>query len=279
MTTVVFGASGNVGKYVAAGLDSAGVRVRRTSRDPGAAGFPSGVEVVAADLERPETVSAALEGARRVFLYAKPDGIEGFVAAAESAGVRQVVLLSSAAVVMGDAALSPIGVAHAVVESAIQKSGMDWTFIRPGMFATNALWWWQKSIREEGVVRLPYPDALTTPVHEKDLAALAVAALTEPGHEGRAYSVTGPEALTLRQQVRHIGEAVDRDIAVDSTTVDQARAELLKTLPPFAVDGILAGWKAGIGVPAPVPTGVAEIIGRPAHTFAQWAIDHASDFR
>ncbi|MFC8529291.1 hypothetical protein [Nocardia sp. NPDC057227] len=80
------------------------------------------------------------------------------------------------------------------------------------MFATNALWWWQRSVRERGTVRLPYPGARTVPVHEKDVAALAVTALTERGHRGRAYFVTGPEALTLRRQVGLIGAAIGRDI-------------------------------------------------------------------
>ncbi|MET9488602.1 NAD(P)H-binding protein [Nocardia sp. NPDC006630] len=278
MTTVVFGASGNVGKYVAAGLDSLGVPVRLTSRDLSTAGFPPSADAVAADIERPETLSAALEGAQRVFLYAKPDGIDGFVAAAESAGVRHVVLLSSAAVVTSDPTLDPIAQVHAIVEAAIEKSGLDWTFIRPGMFATNSLWLWQRTIRENGIVRLPYPDARTTPVHEKDLAALAVTALTDPGHEGRSYLVSGPEALPLRQQVRHIGEAIGRDIVIEEVGANQARTELLKILPPIAADGILAAWKAGAGT-SPVPTSVEAITRRPAHTFAQWAHDHAADFR
>jgi uncharacterized protein YbjT (DUF2867 family) len=104
------------------------------------------------------------------------------------------------------------------------------------MFAGNTLWWWGRSIRAGGVVRLPYPDVWTAPVHEKDLAALAVTALTEPGHHGRAYPVRGPE-LTVADQVRHIGTALRREIPVEVVT------------------------------------------GKPARTFAQWAEDHAVDFR
>lgn len=279
MTTVVFGASGKVGRYVAAGLNSTGAHVRLTSREPGAARFASDAEVVAADLERPETLPAALDGAQRVFLYTNPEGINGFIAAAESAGVQHVVLLSSGAVLRSDPMDNPISRMHTIVESAIEKSGLEWTFIRPGMFASNALWWWQQSVRTEGVVRLPYPDAETAPVHEKDLAALAVTALTEPGHHGRGYVVTGPESLTLRRQVQHIGDAIGRDIAVEQNTVEQARAELAKTMPAFGVESVLTGWEAGTLTPAPVLTTIEEVTGRPAHTFAQWANDHAADFR
>ncbi|MBF6339930.1 NAD(P)H-binding protein [Nocardia abscessus] len=278
MVTVVFGARGNVGRHVAAGLISRGEQVRLTGRAPDAAGFPPGAQVVAADLERPDTLPAALEGAERVFLYAKPDGIDGFVSAAETSGVRHVVLLSSGAVLQNNAD-NPIARMHTVVESAIEKSDLEWTFIRPGMFATNALWWWQKSIRDEGVVRMPYPDSRTAPIHEQDLAAIAVTALTEPGHHGHAYSVWGPESLTLRQQVRHIGEAIGRDIAFEAVSVEQARTALSASMPAIGVEAVIAGWEAGTVAPPQVSTIIEEITGRPARTFAQWAQDHATDFR
>lgn len=83
-----------------------------------------------------------LAGADKVFLYAKPEQIEAFVTAARSAGVRQVVLLSSVSVVMATSEQNPIARMHRTVEQAIERSGLDWTFIRPGMFATNARWWW-----------------------------------------------------------------------------------------------------------------------------------------
>jgi uncharacterized protein YbjT (DUF2867 family) len=234
---------------------------------------------MAADLERPETLPAALEGAEKVFLYAKPDGVQGFVAAARSAGVRHVVLLSSGAVVNSDAEHNPIARQHRLVEVAIEQSGMAWTFIRPGMFATNTLWWWTRSIRTEGVVRAPYPDAQTAPVHEKDMAALATTALTEPGHHQQAYTVYGPESLTLRQQVEQIGDAIDRKITFEVLSIEDARVELGKTMPPIGVETILRLWAAGNGTRAPVSTIVQKITGQPAHTFAQWAKDHADAFR
>ncbi|MFI2334206.1 NAD(P)H-binding protein [Nocardia rhamnosiphila] len=243
------------------------------------AGFPPGAQVVAADLEYSETLPATLEGAERVFLYAIPDGIEEFVAAAETAGVRHVVLLSSGAVLQSETDQNPIARSHRIVEAALEKSDLAWTFIRPGMFATNALWWWQRSIREEGRVRMPYPEARTAPVHERDMAALAVTALTEPGHRRRAYSVWGPEALTLRQQVQRIGAAIGREIAVEVVSVDRARAELSETMPAIGVEAVLAGWLAGTEAPPAVSTIIEEVTGRPGRTFADWATDHAHDFR
>ncbi|MEV4113230.1 NAD(P)H-binding protein [Nonomuraea sp. NPDC049695] len=278
MVMVVFGARGNVGRHVAAGLLAAGERVRVTSRDPEKGGLPAGAEVVAADLERPETLPAALEGAAKVFVYAKPDGVAGFAEAARSAGVRQVVLLSSAAVVIKGADRNPIALQHRAVETALEESGLDWTFIRPGMFATNTLWWWREPIRGKGAVRLPYPESQTAPVHEKDLAALAVTALREPGHERQAYTVYGPESLTLRRQVELIGEAIGRTIAIEVISAEEAREELGRTMPPIGVEVTMRQWAARDGVPAQTSAVVEKVTGRAAHTFAEWAADHAADF-
>jgi uncharacterized protein YbjT (DUF2867 family) len=271
LVTVVFGARGNVGRHVVAGLRATGAEVRPTSRTAAEAGF------VAADLERPESLPPALDGAEKVFVYAKPDGIEGFVAAAESAGVRHVVLLSSAAVVT--AAGSPIAEQHRLVEAALERSGLDWTFIRPGMFATNTLWWWQRSISAGGAVRTPYPDAETAPIHERDLAALAVTALTETGHAEQAYTVYGPESLTLRRQIELIGDALGRKIDVETVSVEAARTEMGRTIPAIGVETFLRQWAARDGSPAEISTTVRDVTGSPAHTFAEWAVDHADDFR
>ena len=279
MAMVVFGARGNVGRHVAAGLLAAGEQVRVTSRNPATARFPPQLRVAAADLEEPGTLPAALAGAASVFLYAKPAGIQGFVEAARAAGVRHVVLLSSAAVVNADAEHNPIARLHRAVELAIEQSGIGWTFIRPGMFAANTRWWWAEPIRRASAVRLPWPDAQTAPVHEKDIAALAVAALAGHAHSGQAYTVYGPQSLNLRQQVRHIGDAIGREISLSVIAAGQARQELAASTSPAAADAVMGAWRAGNGGPAPTSVIVEKVTGRPARTFAEWAADHADDFR
>jgi len=279
VVTVVFGARGNVGRHVAAGLLARGEQVRVTSRNPATAGFPPQAQVAAADLEQPATLPAALAGAGKVFLYARPAGVQGFAEAARAAGVGHVVLLSSAAVVSADAEHNPIARQHRAVELAIEQSGIDWTFIRPGMFATNTRWWWAEPIRTANAVRMPYPDAQTAPVHEKDMAALAVTALTGEGHGHQAYTVYGPQSLTLRQQAAHIGDAIGREISIKVIAAGQAREELAATMSPAGADAVLRAWQAGNAGPAQTSDIVEKITGRPAHTFAQWAADHADDFR
>jgi uncharacterized protein YbjT (DUF2867 family) len=277
MTFVVFGARGSVGGQILQELLAAGRPVRATSRT--AAGFGPGVESMTADLDQPETLGRALEGATGVFLYAHPAGADGFVSAARAAGVQRVVLLSSGAVGRPGSEDSPIARMHRTVEEALEKSGLEWTFIRGGMFATNALGLWAASIRRDGRVALPYPEARTAPVHEADLATLAVAALTTDGHAGRAYPLWGPEALTQREQIARISAAAGRPIVVDEVGADQARAEMSRTMPAAAVDAVLTVWASSVTHPTETSTLIPDLLGRPARTFADWAADHADAFR
>ena len=276
MTTVVFGARGNVGARVTAALRAAGEDVRPTSRDPERAGLGAGA--VAADLTDPATLPAALAGAEQVFLYAHPEGVDGFVGAARAAGVRRVVLLSSAALARPGNEDSPIARRHRAVEEAIEASGLEWTFLRAGMFATNTRVW-APSIVAAQRVGLPYPEAQTAPLHEADIAAVAVEALTAGGHAGRAYTLWGPESLTLREQVAAIAAAIGRPIAVETVSPDRASAAMGRTMPEMAVAAILRVWAAGQDRPAEVSTVVAQVTGRPARTYVEWARDHADDFR
>lgn len=282
MVTVVFGARGNVGRHVADGLLAAGEQVRAVSRTP-AAGLTPGWEAVAADLDRPETLPAALDGADKMFLYGmlnpeKPYDIEKVAAAAAAAGIRQVVLLSSVSVLNPDAD-HPVPRLNRTIEQVIQRSGMDWTFLRPGTFATNTRTWWAESIRTDNLVRLPYPLAQSAPVHEKDIAALAVTALTEPGHSHQAYTIYGAESLALQRQVEYIGEALGRRIRIEHVSDEQARAEVSRTMHPVVAEAIVSQWAAASGIPVLTSVIAEKITGTPAHTYARWAVDHSDDFR
>ncbi|RKT09543.1 uncharacterized protein YbjT (DUF2867 family) [Streptomyces sp. 1114.5] len=291
MVAVVFGARGNVGRHVADGLLAAGEQVRAVNRPSArtpartpAAGLAPGCEAVVADLARPETLPAALDGADKVFLYGmldpqKPYDIEKVTAAAATAGIRQVVLLSSVSVVLDPDADHPVTRLNRTIEQAVQRSGMDWTFLRPGTFAANTRTWWAESIRTDNVVRLPRPLAQSAPVHEKDIAALAVTAMTEPGHSHQAYTIHGAESLTLQRQVEHIGEAIGRRIRVAHISDEQARAEIARTMHPVVAEAIVSQWAAADGVVAMTSVIAEKITGAPAHTYAQWAVDHADDFR
>lgn len=279
MTILVTGARGQVGREVLTELVEAGASVRASSRQPESAGLPGAVEVVRADLAEPDSLPAALDGVRKVFLYAHPDHVAAFVTAAEAAGVEHVVLLSSSSVLMPNAASNTIARRHLAVEEALSASTLDWTFVRPGAFATNTLQW-APAIRATRSLPTAYPTAYTTPIHERDIAAVAVRALLDDAHRGQAYTLSGPESLNQEQQVALIGEAVGAAVRVEVIDRDTQRAEMLKAgTPAPIVDTLLALFESSVDRPGPVADGVAEVLGRPARDYAQWAKDHAEDFR
>ncbi|WP_433136485.1 NAD(P)H-binding protein [Actinomadura nitritigenes] len=276
MTILVTGARGAVARDLVRRLVAAGLPVRAAGRDPAAARLPGGVEAVRADLADPGTLGPALDGVARVFLYAERQGLDGFAARARAAGVEHVVLLSAAGADASSA--DPIARLHGEAEEAVARSGIAWTFLRAGGFATNALQW-AGTIRAEGVVRDPFPESWTAPIHEADIAAVALRALTGPGHAGTAPVLTGPERLTRRRQAERIGEAIGRTVAVERQDLDEHRRDLARWGPPEVAEALIRHSVAAIDAPPPVTGDVERITGRPARTFAEWARDHAADFR
>jgi uncharacterized protein YbjT (DUF2867 family) len=255
-----------------------GARVRALVRNPDAAGLTPQVEVVRGDLTLPETLDRCLKGIDTVFLVwvapavTVPSTIERIAKHA-----RRIVFLSV-----------PFKTAHPLfqqpnpsralaeqIEQLIETSGLQWTFLRPGMFAANARRWWAPEIRAGDVVRWPYLSVPTAPIDEHDVAAVAVRTLCEDGHAGAEYVLTGPQSLSQFDQVSTIGRVLGRSLRIEELSPDEARRELLSVIPSMLLDA----WAAAIGQPALVTSTVAEIIGTPARTFLAWATDHAAEFR
>jgi uncharacterized protein YbjT (DUF2867 family) len=260
---LVTGATGNVGRAVAAGLGRAGVPFRTTARHGGD---------VRADLSDPASLRAALDGVDTVFLVwpgpAVP-GIEDAVAALTSPA-RKIVYLSAIAAGTGF---------WGTVEKAVESSGVDHVFLRAGGFATNTLGW-APMIRSEGVVRWPYGQASRSLIHEKDLAEVALRALLSDDLDGQRPELTGPANVTQAEQVRLIGEAIGRPLEWVELPSGIARQELLATMGDEGfVDASLAYWASLVGRGEPVTDRVAEITGHPARSFAEWARDHIADFQ
>ncbi|MEV6553457.1 NAD(P)H-binding protein [Streptomyces sp. NPDC051597] len=277
MTTLVIGARGSVGRQVLDQLLALGEPVRASARDPRKADLPSGVPVVAADLDRPSTLPAALRGVRQVFVYATGAGMADFAAAARAAGVEHVVALSSGSVLLPYAQGNAIAEEHRAMEAALAASGVRWTPIRPLVLANNALTW-SSSIRTEGVVRLLHPEAMTAPIHERDVAAAAVAALTGVPATGLSDLLTGGELLSQRRQVELIGEAAGRRIRVEELGEAQARREFARFGSPEAAASIVQFLTAAARGGSPATGTARRVLGRPPLPFARWAADHAARF-
>jgi uncharacterized protein YbjT (DUF2867 family) len=274
---LIIGATGNVGRHVV-GEARTGAKVRALTRDPASAALPREAEVVRGDLTDPTSLEKALEGADAVFLLWPFFSTEKAPAVIDAIArhARRIVYLSS----MGVPTAQPdsINGTHAAMERLIERSGLEWTFLRAGGFATNTLQW-APQIRAEGVVRWPYAAAGRSLIHERDIAAVAVRALGG-GHAGARYVLTGPDVVTQAEQVHLIGDAIGRPVRFAETSPDEARRQLIAGgWPATLADGALAGWAAMEREPEPVTSTVEEVTGAPARTFGQWARDHAADFR
>ncbi|MGC4747038.1 NAD(P)H-binding protein [Micromonospora sp. DT201] len=292
MTILVTGATGNVGRQVVAQLVRAGQPVRAMTRRPQTSRLPDSAEVVQGDFERPDTWPAALDGVQSVYLfpfvYAAPD--HGFVDEAVKAGVTRFVVHSAAAAGFppgtgGDGALgqhlTEEREAHRGLELLVEASGAEWTHVRPGLLAANALQW-ADQIRAGRVVRGPYASAGYPLVHEADVADVAVAALLTDDHVGAAYTVTGPVKVSQAEQVTTIGAAIGVQVRFEELDPAEARRQWLRDgFDEETVDwmiALLADAVDGTGALPPTDT-YLRVTERPPRTFAQWANDHAADFR
>ncbi|MFI9598980.1 NmrA family NAD(P)-binding protein [Streptomyces sp. NPDC052043] len=271
----VTGATGNVGRALVERLVAAGRPVRALTRDPERAALPAGAEAVRFRTDDPAALFAGVTG---LFLYVQAAGDGGaLLRAAREAGVRHVVLLSSGIVRDGADETHPLHVMHAGAERRIRDSGLAWTFLRPNAFAANALQW-APQIRAGNTVRGVFAEALTAPIHEDDIAAVAERALLDPGHEGAVHRLTGPEAVTNAGQVAAIGRALGRDLAFVEVPPGQAGPELFPHVPPHLFQALMRTFESTIGVPPEITRTVEEITGAPARPFARWAEDHRPDF-
>src|SRR5262245_47208333 len=225
---LVTAATAPAGRSIVEQLAASGQAVRALTRDPGSAGLPAEAEVVAGDLGDAESLKAAFDGVRTVFLLAVVPGFApAFLGAAREAGVRRIVFQSSGAIVDG-ARTQPDDVAafHDDLETQIRESGLEYTFLRLEVASSDALQWAfdvPGQLAKGDVIRGPYADAQVSPVHPADFAAVAVAALTDDAHAGKTYTITGGASFSLAEQVELLGEALGRPLRYQELTEAQAR--------------------------------------------------------
>ena len=212
---LVIGATGTVGRQVVSRLVAVDAQIRALARNPGAAGLARQVEVVRGDLTVPETLDGCLNGIDTVFLvWTAPAATVALALDRIAKHARRIVFLSAPLKTPHPLFQqpNPLRTLGEQIERLIENSGLQWTFLRPGMFAANALTWWAQQIRAGDVVRWPHLAAPTAPIDERDIAEVAVRALCEDGHAGAEYVLTGPQSLTQFEQLSARGVA--RGLAV-----------------------------------------------------------------
>lgn len=277
---LVTGATGTVGREVVHRL-ARDLPVRVMAREPERVAGTSGMrEVVRGDYGDPRSLARALEGVDRAFLVTTDVGGDDdarFIQTARSAGVRQLVKLSAAAVEDGGAE-DLITRWQRGNEEILRGSGLEWTLLRPRSFMSNTLSW-ADSVRTDGVVRGLYGTSANACVDPRDVAEVAVRALTEPGHAGSVHTLTGPEALTAVEQTAQLSAVLGRALRFEELDLARARAVWSARHPAALVEALLqsaerqrAGAKAGVGKT------VQEVAGRPARSFKEWAGEHRAVF-
>ncbi|MGY5345009.1 NAD(P)H-binding protein [Paenibacillus glucanolyticus] len=271
MTILVTGATGTVGRHIVKQLVQQGKEVRAISRNPQQAKLPAGVQVLAGDLNEPDSLVPALQGVTALHVITSSDEAYGtlqtdprIIELAEQAGVKRVTVL--------------VGFEEGPVEAALRASGMEWTLLKPGEFMANILVDWRESIRTEEVVREPFGHALSARIHEADIARVAVTALVEEGHHGQEYFLTGPEALSRREAVRIISEVTGKNIRFEELTEEQARDQWrVQGYDEESIEFFVQMGKNPPEIGYTVLPTVEQVTGRPAATLADWVSDHKEE--
>ena len=281
---LIIGATGTVGNELVKQLVEARQKVRVLVRDPEKAlKFGTGVEVVKGDLSKPETLGAAFVGVDKAFVLSPPGPelatLEGNAYdVAKRAGTKHIVKLSALGVDTDIMAGAPGMEWHGESEKRLRALGTAWTILRPGPFASNVINFWR--IKQRGGLFLPTGNGKDPQIDPRDIAAVAVKVLTTPGHEGKIYELTGPELLSYAEVVQKIADVTGKPFKFVDVPEAAWRQEMLSAgFPPPMVDTLLvyfASVKAGRWY---VTSTVAELLGRPARTFEQWAKDHATALR
>ncbi|WP_067691972.1 NAD(P)H-binding protein [Nocardia jejuensis] len=270
----VTGATGNVGSVLVRTLAEAGEKVVAISRGEKPVDLPPGVEHRRADIGDLEQLSAAVAGAEALFLLITgPQLVSGpeperVLHAVAAAGVRRVVFVSSqGAVTRPDSG----GYARTIAfDRALAASDLEWTSVRPGAFAANT-YAWIEPVRTQRTVFAPFGDVGLPVVDPADIAAVAAAALTQDGHNGQAYTVTGPEAVTPRAQAEALAAALGEPLNFVELTRDQARVNMLRFMPESVADHTLEILGTPTAAEQQVSGDVQRVLGRPATSYADWA--------
>ncbi|WP_020387138.1 NAD(P)H-binding protein [Kribbella catacumbae] len=270
---LVTGATGTIGSAVLRQLLAAGHPVRALTRDP-AKLAGSAADVVRGDFDDPDSLARAVDGVEAVFLLtvARPPSTRHDEALLKVVGDARIVKLSG----IGAGEVfdgGTVGYWNLAAEQVVKQSGRTWTILRPSSFATNVL------AAEGQPVINPTGDARQGVIDPADIAAVAVQALTEPGHHGQTYTLTGPELLSVPEQVSQLSEVLGRTVP----TIDVEPAELARQLAEYgedaaSIEAMVRGVSfARAGRNAVLTGDVEKVLGRPAGSFADWARSQLAD--
>ena len=277
---VVTGATGNVGRTLVSILAASGTAVTAVSRGQRPVAVPDGVRHHRADLEDPQSLRPALAGAEAMFLLVEGAGanlnVPEILRVATAAGVKRIVLQSSQAV--GTRPGAPSHAPLHTIEDLVRRSGLGWTILRPGGFASNAFAW-TEPIRARRTVAAPFGDTGLPVVDPDDIAEVAALALRDSTHDGHTYELTGPALSTPRERAADLAAALGEPIGFIEQTPDEAREQMLQFMPPPVIEGTLAILGAPTEREQQISTDVAKVLRRSPRPFTAWAARNIDAFR
>ena len=278
----VTGAGGTVGREVVTQLESGSAPFRAAyfSHEKAEAARARGIDAVILDYNRPESLRAAFQGCDRLFLLGpnllnQSELERNAVEASKAVGVRHIVKQS----VMGAGEESfSLARVHRPVEKALESSGLAWTFLRPSSFMQNVVTYMGETIKAEGAFGSASGEAKISHVDVRDIAAVAVKALTEPNHEGKAYTLTGPEALTYDELASELSKVLGRPIShINLSPSDLKNGMLAGGMPEEIADRMLDLERYYREDQASrITDDIKQVTGRNPRRFAQYARDCAS---
>lgn len=284
-TILVTGVTGTIGGFVADQLSQKKVPFKVLVRDPKKLSDlqAQGVEVLKGDFKDPDSIQSALKGIGKLFLVSAtspeiPELQGNVVDAANKMGVSHIVKISA----MGAAMESKIGIAryHAQVENHILQSGIPYTNLRPHSFMQNLIFD-AGTIREENAIYAQMGDGKISMVDARDIAAVAVKALTETGHENKTYTLTGPESLSYHELADLFSNILERTIRYVPVTSVNARSAMLESgMPGWLVEDLVELNKDfSLGAGDVIFDDVKEVTGRNAFTYSDFIKDFIHIFK
>lgn len=280
MKYFITGATGSIGRQIVKQLVGQKAEVVAMCRVPEKSNLPKEVRTVKGDLTDGNIDKNIFNGVETIFLFPAEGDMRPFLRSAKEAGVWHVIALSSLAVSAHfERDLESASYKHhKAIEDSVREVGLILTAIRSGSFANNLLAW-SPTIKMTKSVFLPFPNSAQAPIHEADIAESVVTLFTNHEKWGKVYELTGPKALTQREQVEKIGLALGVSLNCHQITPEQFTSSVSQFMPAEIIKMLLSYWEDTTKQPDPIRTGFIEITGKIGRSFEEWANDHVYQFR